>query len=175
MHGFQHICNECFKAQRAKRKQDRMERRAVTKFVKTASVARGGSNIPHTSEMLESIMALFGGVNGMANTMAMQYYAASPGSRIRNQILEMIMKLVARTAETGGTAKPTTLMSDAEIEAAISQRLENAVSAHRNLSYLQEHGAPQPVESIGVQLSPEDIAAAEAMSSLAALSEIRGR
>jgi hypothetical protein len=138
-HTFQVICKACHKAQKGKRKLERMEGRSVQAFVKQAKT--GGSNIPHTSEMLESIMSLFGGSQGLASTMAQQYWAAPPGGRIRTSILELIMRLVVKTAESGATAKPVSLMSDEEIEAALSKRLETVASAHKNLSYLQEQDA----------------------------------
>jgi hypothetical protein len=166
VHKFQHICKSCFKDERNKRRMERMERRSVEKFISTTR--NGGSNIPHTSEMLESIMSLFGGVNGFANTLAMQYYAAPPGGRIRTSILEMITRLAIKTAEGGGSAKPASLMTDEEIEAQITARLENVVSTHKNLSYIKEHqdvsGIPGAISL--PQLSEADIAAAESMAAL---------
>lgn len=166
-HTFQVICKGCHKAQRDKRKLERMERRSVSAFVKKSK--DGGSNIPHTSEMLESIMSLFGGSQGLASTMAQQYYAAPPGGRIRTSILEMIMRLVVKTAETGGTSKPVSLMSDEEIEAALSQRLENVVATHKNLTYIKDHQDADSIPALGIMslgntLSPEDLAAAHAMT-----------
>jgi hypothetical protein len=133
---------------------DRMESNAASLFVKKA--ARGGSSIPHTSEMLESLMTLFGGSQGLASAMAQQYYAAPPGGRIRTSILEMIMRLVVKTAETGGTTKPTSLMTDDELESAITQRLENVVSAHKSLAYIQENGADQLL-AMGNALTAADL------------------
>lgn len=153
-HTMRPVCRICYKNQKNKRAMDRMESNAASLFVKKA--ARGGSSIPHTSEMLESLMTLFGGSQGLASAMAQQYYAAPPGGRIRTSILEMIMRLVVKTAETGGTTKPTSLMTDDELESAITQRLENVVSAHKSLAYIQENGADQLL-TMGNALTAADL------------------
>jgi hypothetical protein len=144
-----------------------MERRAVVAFTNKAK--NGGSNIPHTSEMLESVMSLFGGSQGLASAMAQQYYAAPPGGRIRTSILELIMRLVVKTAETGGTTKPASLMTDEELEVALSQRLENVVATHKNLTYIKNHQDTASIPganliALGNSLSAEDLAAVPALS-----------
>lgn len=159
-HTLRSICRVCYRAQKNKRTLEKMENAATRTFVKAAS--RGGARIPHTSEMLESIMTLFGGSQGLASVLAQQYYAAPAGGRIRNSILEMILKLVTKTAETGGTTKPTSLMTDEELEAALAQRLENAVSARKNMALLKEQ-APDLL-SIGNTLTAADLAMVPAVT-----------
>ena len=88
----------------------------------------GGSNIPHTAELLEGAMVAFGGTAGFSNLLLKQYLDAKPGSRIRSGILEMITRLASKNTEVGGAKKPTELMSEEELEAEIELRLKNAVT-----------------------------------------------
>lgn len=165
-HTFQPICKSCFKAQKTRRQLERVERRATVNFLKKSG-QNGGSSIPHSSELLESLMGLFGGVNGFANSVALQYHAAPPGGRVRTAILEMMTRLVVKNSEEGGAAKPTALMSDEELEAAIGRRLANAVETHKNLQYIEAHreafATPQGLMAIGSGLSEDEIVAAKSM------------
>jgi hypothetical protein len=128
-------------------------------------VRRGGSNIPHSTELLESIYTLFGGVNGLANELAHTYHSAPPGGRIRTSILESVVRLTNNVAESGAVQKPVSLMTDAELEERLAQKIATAADAHRNLAYLQEN-ADVEVPSGIVNLSSLDIEQAESMRRL---------
>jgi len=167
-HEFQHVCKSCVRAQRAKQRIARAETRATETFLAEVAPRRGGSNIPHTSELLESVYTLFGGVNGVANAMALQYHAAPPGGRIRTAILESIVRLTTKAAESGTTSKPISLMSDEELEQRLAQKLQMAADAQKNLSVLREADVEIPVGliSLGSQVPEEDFAKAQSMRSL---------
>lgn len=122
---FSPVCKSCTKALMQKKKLERLEANACGDFLKKAS--RGGSEIPHTSEMLESIMHLLGGSHGFASALISQYHAAPAGGRIRTQILEMVAKLANQVAESGATRAPIALMSDSELEAELNKRIEESV------------------------------------------------
>jgi hypothetical protein len=165
---FQHVCKSCIRAQRAKQKLERAERRATEAFLKSKAVKDGGSNIPHVSELLESVYTLFGGVNGLANQMALTYHAAPPGGRIRTSILESIVRLTTKAAESGATQKPVSLMTDDELEQKLALKLQTAADAHKNLSYLQDNAVeiPAGLMGMGQALTEEDISQAMSMRAL---------
>lgn len=122
---FDHVCKPCRAALIRKQKLDRLEHRACNNFLEKAN--SGGSNIPHTSEILESIVTLMGGANGLASALMAQYHAAPPGGRIRTSLLQMIFKLSQDVADSGATRAPAALLSDEELEAAIEERMKTAV------------------------------------------------
>jgi hypothetical protein len=122
---FSPVCKSCTKALMQKKKLERLEANACGDFLKKSS--RGGSEIPHTSEMLESIMHLLGGSHGFASALISQYHAAPAGGRIRTQILELVSKLTVKVAESGATRAPIALMSDGELEAELNKRIEESV------------------------------------------------
>lgn len=135
---FQLVCKKC-KKEIARRKQlDKLESQAVDAFV--GRVVSGGANVPHTAELLESLMNYFGGVNGFAGMAMKQYWDSPPGSRMRSSILEMIVKLASKNTEQGGARKPIQLYSEDELEQEINKRLEHAVLTFGGKRYIN---APQ--------------------------------
>jgi len=125
---FQSTCWKCKREKRRKAKLNRIETEAIDKFSK--AVVRGGSNIPHTAELLESIMNYFGGANGFSSLLMKQYFESAPGSRMRNSILEMTLRLASKNTEQGGAKKPIDLYSEEELEDEINKRLEQAVALY---------------------------------------------
>ena len=164
-HTLQPICKQCYKLVRHKQKVESTSRRAAESFMQAPVVRRGGSNIPHSTELLESIYTLFGGVNGLANELAHTYHSAPSGGRIRTSILESVVRLTNNVAESGAVQKPVSLMTDAELEERLAQKIATAADAHRNLAYLQEN-ADVEVPSGIVNLSSLDIEQAESMRRL---------
>jgi hypothetical protein len=141
---YQNICLKCKKAKKRKASLVKMENDALDKFSK--SVLRGGSNIPHTAELLESIMNYFGGANGFSGLLMKQYFESPPGSRMRNSILEMVVRLASKNTEQGGAKKPIDLYSEEELESEIDKRLKQAVVTYGKVRYIdaQAQEAPNP-------------------------------
>jgi len=134
---FGNTCKKCKEKAHRQAKLDEMEAQAADLWIDGAQ--SGGSSLPHTAELLECIMENFGGVRGFSNMLMKQYIDAPPGSRMRTSMLESITRLVVKAAETGGTAKPVSLMTDEELEASMAKRLENAVSTHKSLQYMKDN------------------------------------
>jgi len=137
---FQSVCWKCKQAKKRKSRLARIETEAIDKFSK--GVTRGGSNIPHTAELLESIMNYFGGANGFSSLLMKQYFEAAPGSRIRNSILEMTVRLASKNTEQGGAKKPIDLYSEEELEDEINKRLEQAVKLYGSVRYVNAQVDP---------------------------------
>lgn len=104
-----------------------IEEGGVDLFLKAAS--RGGSNIPHTAEVIERIFQYFGGTGGMAAVMVKQYWDSPPGSSARNRLLETICRMVTKNVDSGGAKKPLSLWTEDELEAELDKRFEQALSA----------------------------------------------
>jgi hypothetical protein len=155
----QSICKKCRKALARKSQMNKIEAKAIDVFV-TRSVS-GGINIPHTAELLEAIMANFGGVQGFAAIAMKQYWDAAPGSRIRSGVLEMVTKLASQNTEHGGARKPISLYSEDELESEIEARINNVLllkQSGRCIDVKPESPAqlhvelPSPLDPADVQL-----------------------
>ena len=119
---------------KAKRKSalDKIEAAGVDIF--TAASIQGGSNIPHTAELVERVFQYFGGVGGFGAVLVKQYWDSPPGGTARNRLLETMCRLVTKNVESGGAKKPLQLWSDDELEAELQQRLVEAVSAFKGIT-----------------------------------------
>jgi hypothetical protein len=135
---YQFNCKKCKAEKKRQAKLKTIEAKAVDAYI-SRSVS-GGSSIPHTAELLESIMHNFGGTNGFANLVMKQYFESPPGGRIRNSILEMVVRLASKNTEQGGAKKPIDLYSEEELETEINKRLEQAVLTYGGMRYIN---APQ--------------------------------
>lgn len=128
---------------RKKRKDERLdkiEHDAVDLFCNTARL--GGANIPHSSELLETLLEYMGGTRGFANLYMKQYYDSPPGGAFRTKQLETIVRLVTNNTALGGAKKPLSLWSEAELEEELRQRLMEYAHAVGNVSVVQALPAP---------------------------------
>jgi hypothetical protein len=139
--GLTNVCISCHKAQRrhAKR-QEKAKRAAGLKQIEASAVdlysklaQSGGSNIPHSAELVEKLCEYFGGVSGFAAIVVKQYYDAKPGTSTRNKVLETICRLIQTNVDSGGAKKPLTLWSEEELEAELQERFRVAVLSQRIL------------------------------------------
>ena len=129
-------CSTCIKKQKAISRQKAKEKRqaalakiesaGVNEFIK--AVSKGGSNIPHSAEVIEQVMGYFGGVAGFSAVLVKQYWDATPGGSARNRLLETMTRLVSKNVEQGGARKPLTLWSEDELERELEERLKTAVT-----------------------------------------------
>lgn len=125
-------CVGTIRRQRAAEKQEARERKMRLKEEKAIdawlNAARtGGSDIPHSAELLENVMHQFGGVNGFSSLLLKNYFDSKPGGPQRTKILEMITRLVTTNADQGGSKRPLTFWTEEELEAEMNQRLAQAV------------------------------------------------
>jgi hypothetical protein len=121
----------CLRCRRAvllgKRKKERftslrdIEVGAVGSFMREATT--GGQNIPHSCELLESLMQYFGGTSGFSSLLVKQYFDSPPGGAARTKMLESIVRLVTKNTEAGGAKKPLGQWSEEELEAELDGRL----------------------------------------------------
>jgi hypothetical protein len=143
-------CRRCrnteAKGQRGRKRNkqlDAVEKRSLKEFIRVAK--NGGSNIPHSSELLEVLMEYFGGVRGFSNMFVKQYYDAPVGGAFRTKMLDSLVRLVVGNTAMGGAKKPLELMSEEELlaesrrqilEAAMSITVEGKVEHGEGLQNL---------------------------------------
>ena len=161
-HTLQPICKACYKLVKHRANVDAVSRRATKAFLRSAAPKSGGTNIPHSTELLESIYGMFGGVQGVASELAWTYHTAPAGGRIRTSILETVVRLTNNVAESGAVQKPVSLLTDDEIEERIAKRIAMAANSQRNLEYLNQS---KEVE-LPAELSIGEIEQAKAMARL---------
>lgn len=100
---------------RAQKKLAEIERGAVDTFIAAARV--GGTNVPHSAELLEVAMKYFGGVEGFVTAFMKQFYDAPAGGAFRTKQLDSILRLITQNTAMGGAKKPLELMTEEELEA----------------------------------------------------------
>lgn len=151
--GFHARCRNCrntrekeSRKKKRNKKLDQMERGAVDLFVAAARI--GGANIPHSAELLETLMEYFGGVRGFSNAFMKQYYDSPIGGAFRTKMLDSVVRLVTNNTAMGGAKKPLELMSEEELEAELrKQVIEAAMNMKVNVidaPKLEHAPAPTP-------------------------------
>ena len=105
------------------------EEQILDTFCKEVKHRRGGSKIPHSAELLESSMALIGGVDGLSALIVKQMLESKPGGAIRNKCLELLTRLVTTNTELQGSAKNLELWQEEELEAELNKRLIEAAQS----------------------------------------------
>lgn len=141
---------------KAKRKAalDRVERAGVDVF--THAIAQGGSNIPHTAELVERVMQYFGGVGGFSAVLVKQYWDAQPGGSARNRLIETMCRLVTKNVDSGGAKKPLQLWSEDELEKELEMRMAEAVASFKGITIDATQEEARRIE----EKAPEGLAAA---------------
>ena len=157
-------CRECIaKAKKVSQARAQVKRKEALSKIEAAGVevfvkatARGGSNIPHTAELVERVFQYFGGVGGFGAVLVKQYWDSPPGGAARSRLLETMCRLVTKNVEAGGAKKPLQLWSEDELEAELNQRLADAVSSFRGITI---DAAQEEARRIEEKATPEGIAA----------------
>jgi hypothetical protein len=132
--GFYARCRTCHKADCKARKEAKAARRseALAKVEADgvdfwlSQVKAGGSNIPHSAEVVERVIEYFGGTSGFSAMLVKQYYDAAPGGSTRSRLLETICRLVAKNTDQGGAKRPLSMWSEDELEQELQERLTAA-------------------------------------------------
>lgn len=120
--GFHARCRKCrnkqVKADRLTKSQKKLveiEKGAVDLFIAASRV--GGTNIPHSSELLECMMKYFGGVEGFSRAFMKQFFDSPAGGAFRTKQLDSLLRLIVNNTAMGGAKKPLELMTEEELEA----------------------------------------------------------
>lgn len=143
---------------RAKREQAlrKIEDAGVELFCGTA--AKGGSNIPHSAEVIERVFQYFGGVAGFSSVVVKQYWDSPPGGTARNRLIETLCRLVTKNVESGGAKKPLSLWTEEELEQELNRRFDEALASFKGTTI---NVAAEPTRRIAAeaQEAPEGFCA----------------
>jgi hypothetical protein len=137
--------------QKAKREKELslVEQRGMDIYARLA--ATGGSNIPHSAEVVEQVMTYFGGVTGFSAMLVKQFYDSKPGSSVRNKLLETICRLVQSNVDSGGAKKPLDLWTEEELEDELNARF----AALRGGMTINAEALPAPEEIESSEDAPD--------------------
>jgi hypothetical protein len=120
--GLRLVCKACRAKQREVSKQDKIDERvkAMDKasLALLKNIAKGGSQIPHVSELYERVMEAFEGAGGFAAHFMAQYLMAQPGSTTRTKMLELAIRLGVMTTQQGAAQEPIDVMEDEDLQVA---------------------------------------------------------
>jgi len=116
------VCKICRAKQRQVKEYEKIDERVremdEAAFNLLQHISRGGSHIPHVSELYEAIMQAFEGAGGYAAHFMAQYLMAKPGSTTRTKMLELTMRLGIITTEMGSAQQPVDAMADEDLQVA---------------------------------------------------------
>lgn len=118
--GWKPSCKPCRKGQKT-RNRVRKLRKVAKRYEMTVAnalsmMSNGGANCPHSAELLENVVTLLGGVQGMAKLFVSDYLSAAPGSPVRQKSMANLMKLTSEVTATGAAKLPKHLMSNEDID-----------------------------------------------------------
>lgn len=75
----------------------------------------GGTLVPHRVQFLEEVLALLGGVRGLAMQYVANMQAANPGSAIKQRMLDKLVQAIHLSSDDGKVSKPREMMTDEEL------------------------------------------------------------
>lgn len=144
--GFKRWCKQCRKERREVKELEQSH--ALVKTLDAAVVANlsearpGGSVTPHQLEFYQCLTTLFGGVQGAAMHWMATFIAAQPGSQTRERLLGQYNKLMIACSDSNKISPPPELMSDEELNTAISRDEERI---RRNEEKMRQDSIPGTV------------------------------
>ena len=124
------------KKERTAKELTRVEQRGMDIYARLA--ATGGTNVPHSADVVEKIIEYFGGTSGFAAMLVKQFYDSPAGSSVRNKLLETVCRLVQSNVDSGGAKKPLSLWTEEELEQELNDRFRAALLEKHSLVYDEE-------------------------------------
>jgi hypothetical protein len=132
--GFKTTCKGCRKEQRMMKRQHNLrhisKKQGTTVGKALAQMDDGGSNCPHSAELMEKVVSLLGGVNGFAKILVAELFSAPPGSQMRQRALAGLLKLTTDVTASGAAKVPKHLMDDEDIDREL-ERLGVKLKLHK--------------------------------------------
>lgn len=128
------------------------------------TVTNGGSNIPHSAEVIERVFQYFGGVAGFSAVVVKQYWDSAPGGTARNRLIETLCRLVTKNVDSGGAKKPLSLWTEEELELELNKRFEEALVSFKGKTIDVQAEPPRRITSQAEE-APECAAAADSCGS----------
>ncbi len=148
--GWSSVCKVCWNKQKVDAKnraakQD--EQNAVKAIVK---LARNHHNVPHMTELVETIYNKLGGVEEFVSMFIDDILAANPGSPHRLRAQESIIHLTVKNTQEGHAQKPLELYTDDELAGYLEAQ---AMTASKATEQLKEY--PDQIELLDSDYNEE--------------------
>lgn len=146
--GFRHVCKIC----RNKHEEERRILRGAELIKQiddhamgllSKACERGGSSLPHMSEIFELFMRAMGGPQGYVNHVMASMLAAPAGGVTRQKYHDMMFRMSMKLSEGGHIEKNVEQMSDEEI-------FGKAAVVMRELQKRQREEQPREAKTTGV-------------------------
>lgn len=119
---------------------DNLDDKLRTLLVRSAE--SGGSDVPHTREMVEILLRGFGGPVGFGRHVIGEFLAAPRGGAIRQKTVSDVLRMIVKVSESGDANKRAKQMSTEELETAAAKILQ-AMYVQRRLE--QESIMPESI------------------------------
>lgn len=105
------------------------------------------TRLPHIADVAQATMNVFGGVDGFARQIGSTYFAAKPGSQIRQRILDSTARWVTKSCEMGMIERDLKNMTTEDLERLYRQRLREEVieMAPKILEMSKDDGLSEPL------------------------------
>jgi hypothetical protein len=169
---FSTSCLVCRTQQRrAKKDRERTKREGNLRKIEEAGVdlllgtaTNGGSNIPHSAEVIERVFQYFGGTAGFSAVVVKQYWDSPPGGTARNRLIETLCRLVTKNVESGGAKKPLTLWTEDELEQELNNRFQEALVSFKGTTIDVQATKPKRLASKADE-APDGVPTGSAASS----------
>jgi hypothetical protein len=136
-------CKKCRseyeRARTKKKKDDRLEgieQDAVSDFCRLAR--RGGSNVPHSAELVETILEYMGGTGGFSSLFVKQYIDSPPGGAHRTRMLDTVARMILSNTAMGGAKKPLEMMTEEELEIELRRQVLAAAAQMQKVEVVDE-------------------------------------
>lgn len=129
--------------ERRQKELQKIEQHGVDAFVR--ATVHGGSNIPHTAELVERVFQYFGGVGGFSAVLVKQFWDSPAGGSARNRLLETMCRLVTKNVESGGAKKPLQLWTEDELEKELEDRMAEAVASFKGVTIDAKEEEPKRI------------------------------
>ena len=84
----------------------------------------GGTNAPHSAELIESLFGAFGGMRGYSRWLFATFLAAPAGSAIRERLLSRVMDIAERVSSAGDANERFDMLSDEDVRKVLIKALE---------------------------------------------------
>jgi len=94
---------------------------ALEEVIEQTSRAGVPTGLPHIGTMMQSCSRIFGGPDGIASKLYLEYLNSKPGGQGRQRILLRLMEFAMETSKQGYAKVPFDLLDDGDLEQEVAQ------------------------------------------------------
>lgn len=132
--GYRHACAQCRNEKATYEKEQivddvfaSLEKKGIEHL---ATLAEGGSQLPHMAEVYESIMDGFGGPRLFAQHLIACYFHPQTSQHIKAKLLQSVIGLSVKVSDSGLIARDLDGVPTEELQRMLEDRMRKAVNEH---------------------------------------------